>query len=199
MIKKIYPLLPLFLKIWSRCKTHKILLTFLLILSVEAVWLNDAISDHNDVTFLLNEKKNQFDLTKNNLVLLEESTKNNQNNVLFVDFKRKKFDQVLPDNIVQKVLKNLSEKIKVRLNTIRIISDEILDQDLQIFVKKITVSVLAKNNMKFYQFVHMMKQKLPGLVIFKDITFQHNTNNPDLSHGQITFLWARKKMHHAKN
>lgn len=189
----------MFPKIWLRCKTHKILLIALFILSIEAVWLSDAISDNHEVRSLFQDKTHNFDLTKNNLALLEQNTKNNQSNVLFVDFKRKKFDQAIPDNAVQQVLKKLSEKIKVRLNTIRIISDDILDKDLNIFVKKITVSVQAKNNMKFYQFVHMLQQNLPGLVILKDITFQHNAHKPDLSHGQITFLWARKKLHHSKN
>ncbi len=199
MIKKIYPFLTMFYKIWLRCKTHKVLLTALIILIIEAVWLSDAISDNNDVKYLFQDKKYNFDLTKNNLALLEQSTKNNQSNVLFVDFTRKKFDQAIPDNTVHQVLKKLSEKIKIRLNTIRIVSDDILDKDLNIFVKKITVSVQEKNNIKFYQFLHMLQQKLPGLVTFKDISFQHNAHHPDLSHGQITFLWARKKLYHAKN
>jgi hypothetical protein len=199
VIKKIYPLLMMYPKIWLRCKAYKTLLISLFVLSIEAVWLSDAISDQNEAASLFQDKKNNFDLAKKNLALLEQNAKNNQNHVLFADFKRKKFDQVIPDHIVQHVLKKLSEAIQVRFNEARIVSDDIWDKDLNIFVKKIIVSVQAKKSMTFYQFAHMLQQKLPGLVIFKDITFQNNEHNPDLSHGQITFLWARKKISHPQN
>jgi len=193
MKKSIEPLYAMASQIWVQCKAHKTSVILLLSLSMTIIWLKDAISDNEEAISLFQQKKQEFDFTKKNLTLLQQSTKNNQSNILFAIFKRKKFDQDIHENMLQQTLQKLSKKMAVRLRKIRVTPDELWDKDLNVFIKQITFSAHAKNNVKFYQFVHMLQQILPGLVIFKDVTFQKNSHNAEHAYGQVTFLWARKK------
>lgn len=180
-------------QIWLRCKTHKTSLILLLLLCIFAVCLSDSITANNAAIDRFQQKKQDFNVTKNNLTLFQQSAKNNHNNILFSTFKRKKFDQGIPENMLQKTFKKLGKKINVQLSKIRVTPDELWDKELNLVSRKITFSAHAKNSAKFYQFVHALQQNLPGLVIFKDVTFQNKPHNARRAYGEITFLWVRKK------
>lgn len=180
-------------QIWQRCKTHKTSLMLLLILCVFAICLSGSISANNEAIHRFQQKKQAFNVTRNNLTLFQQSAKNNHNNMLFSTFKRKKFDQGIPDNMLQQTFKKLGKKTNVQLSKIRATPDELWDKDLKLVARKITFSAHAKNSAKFYQFVHALQQNLPGLVIFKDVTFQNKYHNTKHAYGEITFLWVRKK------
>ena len=193
MQKSIESLNAVISQFWLRCKAHKTSLILLLLFCMTAIWLGDAISMNEEAVSLFQQKQQNFNLIKDNLAQLQQSTKSNQSNILFATFKRKKFDQNITENMLQQTFKTLSKKTNVRLSKISSTPDELWDKDLNLFMKQITFSAHAKNNTTFYQFVHMLQQNLPGLVIFKDVTFQKKSHDAEHAHGQVTFLWARKK------
>lgn len=192
MQKSIKPIYAIASQIYLRCKAHKTSLILLLLLSMTTIWLSDAISENDAAVCLYQQKKQHFNFTKNNLLLLQQNTKNNQSNVLFATFKRKQFDQGIPESTLKQTFKKLSKKTNVQLKKVKTTPDELWDKDLNLFVKQITFSAHAANNVKFYQFVHILQQTLPGLVIFKDVTFQKKSHNLENAHGEVTFLWVRK-------